>query len=293
MSVNKLELIKELRQRTNSALIDVKKALEATNYDIEAAINWLKENGIVKAAKKAGRIAAEGAVFAVGNNETAVLIEINSETDFVAKNEKFLSLVKKVATAIFKAKAKTLEEALVVVLENKQTVEQELLQATSVIGEKISLRRVKRVSAKSDESLGVYVHVNNQVAAIVKIKGSHSDIAKNVAMHVSAMNPEVALVSDLSVERLEKLKLSFEKPVGFDSKPAKIQEKIQEGWLSKQLSEFVLEKQPFVMDDSITVAHYLKNCQCELVSAIRFEVGEGIEKTQSDFAAEVADMLKH
>ncbi|VEU76091.1 translation elongation factor Ts [Mycoplasmopsis columboralis] len=288
MADSKLEKIKELRARTNSALVDVKKALEATNYDMDAAIAWLKENGIVKAAKKAGRVAAEGVVAASGDDKNAVLVEINSETDFVVKNDKFIKLVNEVTPAIFKAGANTLEEALSVKLADGQTVEAALTEATAVIGEKISLRRIMRIQASENQVLGIYVHANNQVAAVVVVNGKNADVARNVAMHVSAMNPEFTLVSDMPAERMEEIKAGFEKPNGFDSKPAQIQEKIQEGWLNKQLSEFVLTHQPFVMDDGVTVEKYLANSSCSLVKSVRFEVGEGIEKVQSNFAEEVA-----
>ncbi|MEA4134304.1 translation elongation factor Ts [Mycoplasma sp. 2045] len=291
MADMKMEKIKELRARTNSALIDVKKALEATEYDIEKAIQWLKENGIVKAAKKAGRITAEGAVSAHGTDKEAVMVEINSETDFVAKNDKFLNLLNEVTKSVFESKANTLEEALATKMNDNETVEQALIQATSVIGEKISLRRIQRVVAEEDQVLGIYVHVNRQVAAVVTVKGNNVEAAKNVAMHVSAMNPEFTLVSDIPAEKLEEIKAGFEKPNGFDSKPEKIQQQITEGWLNKQLSEIVLAKQPVVVDDSVSVEKYLSNHNDELVSAVRFEVGEGIEKVQSNFADEVAGMV--
>ncbi|QCZ36688.1 translation elongation factor Ts [Mycoplasma nasistruthionis] len=292
MADMKMEKIKELRSRTNSALVDCKKALEATNYEIEAAIQWLKENGIVKAAKKAGRITAEGAVAAFGNEKQAVLVEINSETDFVAKNDKFISLLSEVTQSVFNANAKSLEEALAVKLANGDTVEQALVNATAVIGEKISLRRIERVEAKEDQVLGIYEHANKQVAAVVTVKGNNTEAARNVAMHVSAMNPEFVLTEQIPAERLESIKEGFVAPNGFENKPEKIQQSITEGWLNKQLSEFVLEKQAFVMEDSLSVAKYLENHNCELVSAIRYEVGEGIEKVQSNFADEVAGMVK-
>ncbi|MHA3786211.1 translation elongation factor Ts [Mycoplasma sp. VS30B] len=291
MADNKMELIKELRTRTNSALVDCKKALEATGYEIEAAIAWLKENGIVKAAKKAGRITAEGAVTALGDEKRAILVEINSETDFVAKNDKFIQLLNEVSTALFNSNAKTLEEGLEVKLSNGETVEQALVNATAVIGEKISLRRFTRVEAKEDQVLGIYVHANQQVAAVVTVKGNNTEAARNVAMHVSAMNPEFILVNEIPADRLESIKEGFVKPAGFENKPEKIQVSITEGWLNKQLSEFVLEKQAFVMEDSLSVAKYLQNHNCELVSAVRYEVGEGIEKVQSNFAEEVAGMV--
>lgn len=291
MSANKMELIKELRARTNSSLIDCKKALEASNDDIEGAINWLRENGIVKAAKKAGRVAAEGAVVALGNEKRAVLVEINSETDFAAKNQKFVELLSKVAQRFLTSNAASLEEVYKLELESGVSIENALIEATSVIGEKISLRRVLALEANEDEVLGVYVHANSQVASVVKVAGKNVEAAKNVAMHVSAMNPEFSLVSQIPSERFEALKASFEKPAGFDSKPASIKEKIQEGWLAKQLSEFVLEKQAFVMEDSLSVEKYLANHGDKLVEVARFEVGEGIEKVQSNFAADVASMV--
>nr|WP_036464848.1 translation elongation factor Ts [Mycoplasmopsis sturni] len=289
---NKLEMIKELRARTNSALVDVKKALEATEYDMEKAIAWLKENGIVKAAKKAGRIAAEGVVAAYGDEKNAILIEVNSETDFVVKNEKFTKLVNDLTPAIYNAGAKTLEEALKVTLANNDTVEAALTDATAVIGEKITLRRIKHIQATENQVLGIYVHTNQQVAAVVKVEGSNVEAARNVAMHVSAMNPEFTLESDMPAEKIEEIKARFEKPAGFDSKPAGVQEKIVSGWYNKQLSEFVLSHQPFVMDDGLTVEKYLANHGCKLVKAYRFEVGEGIEKVQTNFAEEVAAAAK-
>ncbi|QIW62230.1 translation elongation factor Ts [Mycoplasmopsis gallinacea] len=291
MADNKMELIKELRQRTNSALVDCKKALEATAYDIEAAIKWLKDNGIVKAAKKAGRVAAEGAVTAVGNDKSALLVEINSETDFVAKNDKFIMLLDKVANAIYNANVETTEEALTVKLDDNQTVEQALVDATAVIGEKISLRRIKRVNAMDNQVLGIYVHANGQVASVVVVNGSNANVARDVAMHVAAMNPEFDLVNEIPSERMEEIKKGFVEPNGFANKPENIREKIVSGWLDKQLSEFVLAKQPFVMDDGVTVEKYLANSGCELVKSYRFEVGEGIEKVQSNFAEEVSSMV--
>ncbi|UUM19618.1 MULTISPECIES: translation elongation factor Ts [unclassified Mycoplasma] len=288
MADSKLEKIKELRARTNSALVDVRKALEVTDYNMDAAIAWLKENGIVKAAKKAGRIAAEGVVSAFGDRNSAILVEINSETDFVVKNEKFIKLVNEITPAIFMAGASTLEEALSVKLSDNQTVNEALIDATAVIGEKISLRRIMRIKASTDQVLGIYVHANNQVAAVVVVKGVNAEAARNVAMHVSAMNPEFTLVSEVPTERIEEIKNGLEKPAGFDQKPLKVQETILQGQLNKQLSEFVLEKQPFVMDDGVTVAKYLANSSSSLVKSIRFEVGEGIEKVQSNFAEEVA-----
>ncbi|TNK83550.1 elongation factor Ts [Mycoplasmopsis pullorum] len=287
-----LNLVKELRARTNSGFADCKKALEATNWDLEAAVEWLRENGIAKAAKKAGRIAAEGLVAIAGDDKEAVLVELNSETDFAAKNEKFGKLLSEIAQAVLNSNATSHEEILQAKLASGETIEQACANATATIGEKISFRRSLKVTATEGEVLGRYVHANNLVGAIVKVKGSDAEAARAVAMHLSAMNPEFVLLSDIPAKRLEDIKSQFTEPANFASKPANIQEQIKNGWLNKQLSEIVLVKQPFVMDDGLSVEQYLKNHNCELLAAYRFEVGEGIEKAQSNFAAEVMSIVK-
>lgn len=290
--MSNINLIKELRERTNSGLSDCKKALEATNWDVEAAIEWLRENGIAKAAKKAGRIAAEGLVAIVGDGKSAVMIEVNSETDFVAQNENFKNLLNEVANGLFKSNANTLEEAEQVVLESGVTVSEACTQATATIGEKISLRRFVRVVAGANQVLGLYLHTNGRIGSITIVEGSNSEVARNVAMHSAAMNPEFVLVENIPAERMEQIKAGFVEPANFASKPEKIREKIVEGWLDKQLSEITLVKQPFVMDDGVSVEKYLANAQSKLVSAVRFEVGEGIQKVESNFADEVMSVVK-
>lgn len=290
--MSNINLIKELRERTNSGLSDCKKALEATNWDVEAAIEWLRENGIAKAAKKAGRIAAEGLVAIVGDEKSAVMIEVNSETDFVAQNENFKNLLNEVANGLFKSNANTLEEAEQVVLESCVTVSEACTQATATIGEKISLRRFVRVVAGANQVLGLYLHTNGRIGSITVVEGSNSEVARNVAMHFAAMNPEFVLVENIPAERMEQIKAGFVEPANFASKPEKIREKIVEGWLDKQLSEITLVKQPFVMDDGVSVEKYLANAQSKLVSAVRFEVGEGIQKVESNFADEVMSVVK-
>ncbi|MEE3928499.1 translation elongation factor Ts [Mycoplasmopsis ciconiae] len=287
-----LNLVKELRARTNAGFADCKKALEATDWNLEAAIDWLRENGVAKAAKKAGRIAAEGLVTIAGDNKKAVIVELNSETDFVAKNENFVKLLNEIAEAVLKANAHTYEEALAAKLSDGSTVEQGCANATATIGEKISFRRSQLVEASDNQELGLYVHANGQIAAIVKVEGKDAEAAKNVAMHLSAMNPEFILLEDIPTERMEAIKAGFEKPANFDSKPEKIQETIVSGWLNKQLSEIVLVKQGFVMEDSLSVEKYLAQHNDKLLSAVRFEVGEGIEKVQSNFAEEVMSFVK-
>ncbi|QZE12423.1 translation elongation factor Ts [Mycoplasma sp. Ms02] len=286
-----ITLVKDLRARTNAGFADCKKALEATNWDIEAAVEWLRENGIAKAAKKAGRVAAEGLVQIAGDSKNAVIIELNSETDFVAKNEQFVTLLSDIAQAVWKSNASTQEEALAAKLENGETVEAATASATATIGEKISFRRFVRVMANDNEVLGLYRHINGLVASIVKISGSNEEAAKGVAMHLTAMNPEFILTSDISAERMDSIKSGFEKPANFDAKPEKIQQTIVEGWLNKQLSEIVLEKQAYILDDALSVEKYLNNNNSKLLEAVRYEVGEGIEKVVSNFAEEVMSFV--
>ncbi len=289
--INKMALIKELRERTNGGMMDCKNALEASEWNIEKAINWLKENGKVKAAKKAGRISSEGLVTIAGDEKEAVLVEVNSETDFVAKNEKFIKLVDDIAKAILKAKPKSNEEALKVKI-GKETIESLCENATATIGEKITFRRFAYKKAGKDEVLGNYVHINGQMASIVLVKGNNQEAARKVSMHVSAMNPEFALLKDLPQTKISEIETKFEEPAGFDKKPTNIQKVIKEGWLNKQFSEFVLEKQNFVMDEGLTIEKFLSQSKCELISFVRFEVGEGITKIETDFAAEVAAAQK-
>ncbi|WP_406616161.1 translation elongation factor Ts [Mycoplasmopsis hyopharyngis] len=285
--VNKMALIKELRERTNGGMMDCKNALEASEWNIDKAIQWLKENGKVKAAKKAGRISAEGLVTIAGDEKEAVIVEVNSETDFVAKNEKFIKLVEEIAQAILKSKAKTNEEAANVKV-GKETITSLCENATATIGEKITFRRFVRVKAAAGQVLGNYVHINGQMASIVLVKGANQEAARKVSMHVSAMNPEFALLKDLPESKIKEIESKFEEPAGFDKKPANIQKIIKEGWITKQFSDFVLEKQNFVMDESLTIEKFLSQSKCELVKFARFEVGEGITKVETDFAKEVA-----
>ncbi|QSF13878.1 translation elongation factor Ts [Mycoplasma sp. Mirounga ES2805-ORL] len=291
MSVNKMELIKELRDRTNAGMIDVKKALEANEWNVEKSITWLKSNGKIKAAKKAGRVSAEGLVTIASNDKNAVLVEVNCETDFVARNEKFKLLVDEIAKIILDSNAKNVDDALQVKV-NNETLNDLISNSTAQIGEKISLRRFERVTANKGEVLGKFVHVNGQIAAIVTVEGSHEESARNVAMHAAAMKPEFTFVKEVPTSKVEQFKSEFSKPDNFDKKPEKVQQMILQGSLDKKLGEIVLEKQAFMMEESLTIKKYLANANNKLVSAIRYTVGEGLEKKQSDFASEVAEQMK-
>ncbi|WP_026389677.1 translation elongation factor Ts [[Acholeplasma] multilocale] len=287
------KLIKELREITQAGMMDCKKALEATNNNIDDAIVWLRENGLAKAAKKSDRVAAEGVTLAVENDTKAAIIEVNSETDFVAQNESFLNLMNEVATSLLNSDAKTLEEALAVKTSKGTTIGEELITATATIGEKIELRRFVIVEKGADKTVTLYNHANKRVSVLLAFDGNmDASDAYNVAMHVAAMSPKYKNKSEIPAEFKESemhiiKELAKEDPklVG---KPENIIENILNGKLSKKLSEISLEDQSFVVDEKFTVGKFIESKGATLTEMVRFEVGEGIEKVVTDFASEVA-----
>ncbi|AZZ65432.1 elongation factor Ts [Metamycoplasma phocicerebrale] len=290
MSVD-LKKIKELRERTNSGFLDVKNALEATNNDVEKAIEWLQEKGILKAAKKAGRIAADGIVKATIQDNIAVIFELNSETDFVAKNDLFISLANKISKTLIENDFNSIEDVLALKIDGI-SIEEQTNFLTAKIGEKISLRRAQKFIAKNDEVVAGYTHANNRVATILIAKGSNAEALKNVSMHVAALNPSYISESNLSVEELKEIHDKLDASPALKNKPEKIQQTIKAGLLKKEFNEKgILLYQPFVMEDSKTVAQYLEESKLSLINSIRYEVGEGIEKKSVDFAAEVAEQM--
>lgn len=292
----KAALVKELRERTGSGFLDVKKALEATNYDLEAAVEHLKESGKAKAAKKSGRIAADGLVSVVKSETKVVLFELNSETDFVASNDQFRELAKQIEAALLKNEFSSYDQALQVKLQNGLTIAQAVEEATVKIGEKISFRRVNVYNLKSDQVAGVYTHTNRRFAAYVVAEGTNAEPLRNVAMHVGAMNPEFLDESKVPADKLATYKKqaleNAEQSNGFDKKPDKIKESIVNGQLQKILAEILLTSQALVMDPALTVGQYLKQHNLKALDMMRYEVGEGIQKEEVDFAAEVAAQMK-
>lgn len=284
------QLVKELRERTGAGILDSKKALEATNGDMEKAIAFLQEKGQAKAAKKAGRISAEGLVSTSSNGNAAVMVEINSETDFVSKNAQFQKLVKDVTGALLKAEFKNNEEASKVKVGDK-TIEELCVQATATIGEKISFRRAEKFNAADGQIIGSYTHANGQIAALVLIEGGKPDVAKNVAMHVTAMNPEFLDAASMPKAKIDEFKKQILDDMKDIDKPDNIKEKMAEGKLRKILSDLTLVDQEFVME-KMPVSKYLTNNNATAKAMARFEVGEGIVKEESDFAAEVAAQMK-
>lgn len=283
--------VKELRERTGAGMMDVKKALVKADGDMDKATDILRESGAAKAAKKSGRIAAEGlAAFDVeGNN--AVLVEINSETDFVSSNDQFVKFVDDVTKAILAAKPADLEAAMNVPL-GEGTIASAETELTAVIGEKITLRRFTILTKKDNEVFGAYKHNNGAIIAVTILDGDNAEAAKNIAMHVAAINPEYLDKSQVPAEVLEHQTDVFTKETEKEGKPSKIIPKIVEGRMNKYLAEICLVDQPYVKDSDMTVAEYVKSVKSEVKNFVRYEVGEGIEKKQEDFAAEVREQMR-
>lgn len=285
------KMVKELRDRTSAGMMDCKNALVKANGDIEKAVDILRENGAAKAAKKAGRTAAEGlANFAIDGND-AVLVEINSETDFVATNDKFVNFVNGATKALLAAKPADVKAALQAPMEGS-TIGQKITDLTAVIGEKITLRRFDLLHKNDDEVFGAYKHNGGQIVALVTMKGGNEEAAKNIAMHVAAINPDYLNKDSVPAAELKRQKDVFTKETENEGKPAKIVPMIVKGRVNKYLSEICLVDQPYVKDDKQTVAQYAKSEGGEVVGYARYQVGEGIAKKKEDFAAEVAEQIK-
>ncbi|MCR5228654.1 MAG: translation elongation factor Ts [Solobacterium sp.] len=287
--------VKELREMTGAGMMDCKKALVACDGDIQRSIDWLRENGIAKSAKKEGRTAAEGlSKIAVCGNRAAV-VELNSETDFVAKNEKFLELLDTTVNTILNSNAKTLEEALALPT-GEGTLNDAVINAVATIGEKIVLRRFEIVEKNDDEFFGSYTHNGGAITAIAVVKGGDAQVAKNMAMQVASMAPSYVSRKDMPAEIVEHERQIQTEMVKNDeslaSKPEKVRAGIIEGRVSKSLQEMCLVDQIFFLEQDKKCGQYLKENGAEVVKFVKYKVGEGIEKKVSDFAAEVAAMVK-
>ena len=284
-------LVKELRERTGAGMMDCKKALTQTDGNIDAAIDYLRENGIAKAAKKADRIAAEGLSYIEVKGNKAVILEINSETDFVAKNEKFVALVKNVAEAILAAEPATLEEALQVEAQGG-TIEAVINEGIATIGEKLSLRRFEVVSKTDADAFGAYSHMGGRIGVLTLVEGStDEEAAKDVAMHIAALAPRYLDESEVPADVLEHEKKVLTEQALNEGKPANIVEKMIVGRINKFLEEITVVNQKFVKDDSFTVEKFLESKGGKLAKFVRYEVGEGIEKKEDNFAEEVMSQV--
>ena len=279
------QLVKQLREMTGAGMMDCKKALVASNGNIDAAVVWLRENGIMKAQKKAERIAAEGAcAFAVEGNR-AVIYEVNSETDFVARNEKFQKLVNNIGEAIVKS-GLSAEEALNAKL-GVETVNDMIINGTATIGEKLSLRRVTIVEKNDNQVFGTYSHMQGKIAVLSLLNGNNEEVAKDVCMHVAAMNPKFLDRNSVDQEFLKGETEILKQETLNEGKPANIVDRIVEGKVQKLLKSICLVDQEFVKNPDVTVEQYAKQNNSKIISFVRLEVGEGIEKKVDDFAAEV------
>ena len=284
-------LVKELRERTGAGMMDCKKALTETDGNIDAAIDYLRENGIAKAAKKADRIAAEGLSYIEVKGNKAVILEINSETELVAKNEKFVALVKNVADAILAAEPKSLEEALQVQAEGG-SVEELINEGIATIGEKLSLRRFEVVSKTDADAFGAYSHMGGRIGVLTLVEGStDEEAAKDVAMHIAALAPRYLDESEVPADVLEHEKKVLTEQALNEGKPANIVEKMIVGRINKFLEEITVVKQKFVKDDSLTVEKFVASKGGKLAKFVRYEVGEGIEKREDNFAEEVMSQV--
>ncbi len=279
-------LVKELRERTGLGLLECKKALAAVGGDVQLAIEELRKSSGMKAAKKAGRTAADGVVATriADDCSFGVLVEVNSETDFVARDENFLGFVNRVVDAAFVAKQSDVSAVMSGELESAREA---LVQK---IGENIGVRRIALIHADAGV-VGSYVHSNNRIAVLVELKGGDQDLAKDVAMHVAAVNPQVVSAADMPDELVAKEKEIFVAQARDSGKPADIIEKMIGGRIKKFLAENSLTEQPFVKNPDITVGKLVSSAGAEIVSFVRFEVGEGIEVEKVDFAQEVAAQL--
>ncbi len=283
--------VKELREKTGAGMLDCKKALEETNGNMEEAIDWLRKKGIAKAAKKEGRIAADGLCQIKTDGDTAVILEVNSETDFVAKNAEFVNFVDYLADMILTNEVHTIDDVLAI-SDGGETVSDKIVALTSKIGEKISFRRFEKVTKSADDVFGVYKHMGGSIGALVVVKGASSDIARDVAMQAAAMNPVALNREGVSAELIERESQVIKEQVMAEGKPEEIALKMVTGRMNKFYKENCLEEQAFIKDSSVTIADYVKNNGGSIVSMIRFAVGEGIEKKQEDFASEVMSQIQ-
>ena len=274
-----INLIKQLRDRTGAGLMDCKKALLENNNNVDAACDWLREKGIAKQAKKAStRIAAEGIAWVLAEGNKAAIIEVNSETDFVANSDPFRALVKEVNSLVLANAPKTLDEAKELKNADGKSIADLFVDATVKLGEKLDFRRFEVVEKADDEVFGPYIHMNGKIATLVVLKGGNTEVANGVALNVCSNNPTYINETDIPADVIAKE----------TKKPAAIQDKIIAGKVNKVLFDSVLVDEPFIFDDSKTVGQYLKENNASVIKTIRFAVGEGIEKRQDDFAAEVA-----
>ena len=285
-------MVKELRETSGAGMMDCKKALSECNGNMEEAMNYLREKGIAKSAKKEARIAAEGLanIFVDGNK--AVILEVNSETDFVSKNEEFVGMIETIGKTILNSSAKTLEEAEALKINDEETIKDFIVAKVAKIGEKLTLRRFELVEKTNDEVFGAYLHMGGKIAALTVIKGANEDVARDIAMQAAAMKPLYLNESEVPSEVIENERKVQKELAMNEGKPADIAEKMVDGRIKKFLKDICLVDQAFIKDGDLSVNDYAKKNGGEILKMVRYEVGEGIEKRNENFAEEVMNQIK-
>ncbi len=283
--------VSELRNLTGAGMMDCKKALSECNGDMDQAVDWLREKGIAKSAKKASRIAAEGLANIYIEGNKAVILEVNSETDFVSKNEEFTGMIDTIGKTILGSNAKTLEEVLELTTD-EGTINDLIVAKTAKIGEKLSLRRFELVEKSDNEVFGSYLHMGGKIAVLTVLDGANEDVARDVAMQAAAMKPQYLNSDEIPTDVLEREKEVFKTQAMEEGKPAEIAEKMVTGRIKKFYKEVCLLNQAFIKDGDVDVETYVKNNGGVVKTMIRFEVGEGMQKREENFAEEVMNQIK-
>jgi elongation factor Ts len=287
------QMVKELREKTGAGMLDCKKALTETDGNMENAIDFLREKGIASAAKKGDRIAAEGLTYVVTEGNDAVILEVNAETDFVAKNEAFQSLVKELASHLLNNKPATVEEASAQTMENGATVADHINASIAKIGEKLTLRRFTVLSKTDNDAFGAYLHMGGRISVLSVLEGTtDSAAAKDVSMHIAALKPKYVSRDQVSQEEVEHERQVLTQQALNEGKPEKIVEKMVEGRLGKYFEDVCVLDQTFVKNPDQKVRQFVESQGATIREFVRYEVGEGIEKREENFAEEVMNQIK-
>lgn len=287
------QMVKELREKTGAGMLDCKKALQETDGDMEKAIDFLREKGIASAAKKGDRIAAEGLTSVLVDGNEAVILEVNSETDFVAKNDAFQALVKELGQHILTNKPATVEEAAAQTMENGSTVEAHINASIAKIGEKLSLRRFQVVTKTDNDAFGEYLHMGGRIGVLTVLEGTtDSAAAKDVSMHIAALNPKYVSRDQVSQDEVERERQVLTQQAINEGKPENIVAKMVEGRLSKYFEDVCVNDQAFVKNPDQKVKAFVESKGGTIREFIRYEVGEGMEKREDNFAEEVMNQVK-
>lgn len=285
-------MVKELREASGAGMMDCKKALAECDGNMDKAIDWLREKGIAKSAKKESRIAAEGLANIYINGNKAVVVEVNSETDFVSKNEEFRAMIDTIGNAIVNSDATTLEDALELSCE-EGTIKDLIVAKTAKIGEKLSLRRIEVVTKEDNEEFGAYLHMGGKIAALTKVEGANAEVAKDVAMQVAAMKASYLTIEDVPADVVDnERKILKEQLINEDPSKEAMADKIVEGKIKKFYKEICLVEQAFIKDGDVNIKTYVKNNGGTVKQMVRYEVGEGMEKRNDNFAEEVMSQVK-